>query len=133
MAKNQFELFLNEDFVHFYLTSLYEKNFSANGKRINTGIRYLEKQEQKKKFSPSKKNGMDLKEKYIKQEENNLEPPLSFASMDTLNTQYGAWTNREELWILEDRRLLFATKSTTATAEWVEVLDQLINERGTNQ
>ena len=43
--------------------------------------------------------------------------------MQTLNTHNGAWTNREEMWILEDRRLLFSTKSDAATNEWIEVLE----------
>ena len=78
--------------------------------------------EKKKNFSPSKKSGLDLKEKLKKVEENQLEEPLSYASMNSLNTHQGAWTNREEMWILEDRRLLFATKTDMATNEWVEVL-----------
>ena len=43
--------------------------------------------------------------------------------MQSLNNRHGAWSNREEMWIFEDRRLLFATKSDSATQEWVEVLD----------
>ena len=42
--------------------------------------------------------------------------------MSSLNTKNGAWTNREEKWVLEDRRLLFATKTEAATEEWVELL-----------
>ena len=38
LCKHQFELFLKEDFVHYYLSSVYERNFSADGKRINSGI-----------------------------------------------------------------------------------------------
>lgn len=48
--------------------------------------------------------------------------------MNTLNTHNGAWTNREEMWILEDRRLLFATKTDLASSEWVKVLDELVAE-----
>ena len=65
-------------------------------------------------------------------EENRLEEPLSSASMSTLNTRNGAWTNRDEMWILEDRRLLFATKTDIATQEWTEVLDQLVNDNVAN-
>jgi hypothetical protein len=87
LAKHQFELFLKEDFVDHYLSSMYEQNFSADGKRINTGIQYLEKNlEKKRNFSPSKKSGLDLKEKLRKVEENSLEEPLSYASMNSLNT-----------------------------------------------
>jgi hypothetical protein len=49
------------------------------------------------------------------EEENKLEDPLSSAAMSTLNTKNGAWSNREEVWVLEDRRLLFATKTDAAT------------------
>lgn len=56
-----------------------------------------------------------MKEKYLLDEENKLECPLSNAAMPSLNTQNGAWTNREEMWVLEDRRMLFATKSDSAT------------------
>jgi hypothetical protein len=48
--------------------------------------------------------------------------------MESLNTHQGAWTNREEMWILEDRRLLFATKTDLATSEWVKVLVDQIQE-----
>jgi hypothetical protein len=53
LAKHQFELFLKEDFVEYYLSSVYEKNFCSDGRRINTGIQFLEKKEEsKKQFSP---------------------------------------------------------------------------------
>lgn len=52
--------------------------------------------------------------------------------MHTLNTHNGAWTNREEMWVFEDRRLLFATKSDGASSEWVEVIDQLIHDEVRN-
>lgn len=73
-----------------------------------------------------------MKEKYIKEEENTLEEPLRDAAMNTLNTKEGAWTNREEMWILKDRLLLFATKTDLATGEWVEVLNQLIEDKAYN-
>jgi hypothetical protein len=75
---------------------------------------------------------LNLHEKYIKEEENKLEEPLTTAAMASLNTHNGAWTNREEMWIMEDRRLLFSTKTDLATQEWVEVLDQLVNNEVNN-
>lgn len=124
MARHQFELFLEEDFLDYFLSPMYEKHFSPDGKRINTAIQQLEKKELKKhQASPNKKDVLNIKDKYIMEEENRLEEPLSQASMASLNTHYGAWTNREEMWILEDRRLLFATKTDIATQEWAEVLD----------
>ena len=66
------------------------------------------------------------------EEENRLEEPLNEAAMASLNTHNGAWTNREGMWILEDRRLLFATKATISTTEWVEVFEQLIDDKADN-
>lgn len=66
---------------------------------------------------------LNLKEKYIQEEDNKLEEPLNDMAMQSLNTHNGAWTNREEMWVLEDRRLLFATKTDGTSSEWVEVLD----------
>ena len=57
-----------------------------------------------------------------------MEEPLSSAAMPSLNTHNGAWTNREEMWVMEDRRLLFATKTDVATDEWVNVLHRLLSE-----
>lgn len=57
------------------------------------------------------------------EEEGKLEEPLSSASMSTLNTHNGAWTNREEKWTIEDKKMLFTTKSDQATSEWIDVLD----------
>jgi len=87
----------------------------------------MERETSKQKgFSPGKKQGLDLKSKFVLDENNQLDDPLSTASMTTLNTHNGSWTNREEVWILEDRRLLFATLSDAATEEWVEVLNDLM-------
>lgn len=52
--------------------------------------------------------------------------------MSTLNTHNGAWSNREEMWIYEERRLLFATKANAATNEWIEVFDQIISDKSYN-
>lgn len=65
--------------------------------------------------SPNKKDRLNLKEKYLLEEENKLEDPLAQSAMASLNTHNGAWTNREEVWVLEDRRLLFSTKTDVAT------------------
>jgi lipase chaperone LimK len=124
---------LEEDFLDYFLSPLYEKHFSPDGKRINTAIQQLEKKELKKnQASPNKRDVLNIKDKYIMEEENRLEEPLSNASMSTLNTHYGALTNREEMWILEDRRLLFATKTDIATQEWTEVLDSVVNDKVSN-
>ncbi len=88
----------------------------------------MERDQQKpsKGFSPARKQGLDLKTKFILEEENKLEDPLSTASMSTLNSKNGSWTNREEIWVLKDRRLLFATLSGSATDEWTDVLNDLM-------
>jgi hypothetical protein len=52
--------------------------------------------------------------------------------MSTLNTHNGAWTNREEMWTIEDKKMLFTTKSDQSTSEWIEVLDQLLNNEISN-
>ena len=66
------------------------------------------------------------------EEEGKLEEPLSQASMSTLNTHNGAWTNREEMWTIEDKKMLFTTKSDQSTSEWIDVLDQLLNDEIAN-
>ncbi len=35
IAENQFEIFLKDDFLNYYLSSVYEKHFSPDGTRIN--------------------------------------------------------------------------------------------------
>lgn len=66
---------------------MYENHFSANGSRIHTGIQFLEKNQNKKKsLSPQKNPSLTIKEKYFKDEENQLEEPLSNLAMETLNT-----------------------------------------------
>jgi len=110
-AKNLFEIYLNEDFLDYYLKPEYDKHFNPEGTRVNQGIAFLEKNEGKKKGSPGKHENKSIKEKYIADENNKMEDPLEEVAMQSLNTHGGAWTNREEVWILEDRRLLFSTKS----------------------
>ena len=96
---------------------------------------HLEKVQKNPFFSPEKSTksttfspSPEVKEKFMKEEENRLEEPLSVASMTTLNTHGGAWTNRNEMWILEDKRLLFTTLSDELTTEWIEVFEQIMNE-----
>jgi hypothetical protein len=43
LAKHQFELFLKEDFIGYFLSPEYERHFSPDGKRYNTAIGMLEK------------------------------------------------------------------------------------------
>ena len=38
LAKHQFELFLQEDFIDYFLSPQYEKHFHPEGTRINTAI-----------------------------------------------------------------------------------------------
>ncbi len=38
LAKHQFELFLKEDFIDYFLSPMYERTFSPDGKRVNTAI-----------------------------------------------------------------------------------------------
>jgi len=77
IAKFQFELFLKEDFIEYFMSPIYEKHFTPDGSRINTGIKHLEDKERKKSSSPSKKDILNLKDKFRMEEENKLEEPLS--------------------------------------------------------
>jgi hypothetical protein len=65
---------------------MYEKHFSQNGSRINKGIQALEKNQKKKSLSPQKTVSLTIKEKFIKDEDNQLEEPLSGLAMESLNT-----------------------------------------------
>jgi hypothetical protein len=62
--------------------------------------------------SPSKKN---LKELFLAEEENRPEEPLGQAAMQSLNTHGGAWSNRQGMWPLSDRRLIFTSKKDIVT------------------
>lgn len=56
----------------------YENHFSVDGKRCNPAIKQLEKKEEKRRIlSPNKKDTLNLKEKFILEEENRLEDPLT--------------------------------------------------------
>ena len=78
IARHQFELFLEEDFLDYFLSPMYEKHFSPDGKRINPAIQQLEKKEMKKnQASPNKRDVLNIKDKYIMEEENRLDEPLS--------------------------------------------------------
>lgn len=131
LSKNQFELFLKEDFISFFMSPEYEKQFSPDKSRTNTAIAQLERSSKRLSSSPSrsKSKPTDMKERFIQEENNRLEEPLAMASMQTLNTHHGAWTNREEMWALEDKRLLFSTKTLNETVEWIEVIEQIMNEQ----
>jgi hypothetical protein len=38
LAKHQFEFFLKDDFIDYFLSPAYERHFSPDGKRYNTAI-----------------------------------------------------------------------------------------------
>lgn len=67
-------------------------------------------------------------DRFLKDQENKIEEPLSCSAMESLNTHLGAWTNREEVWVIEERRLLFSTMSTESTNKWIEVLEALVTK-----
>ena len=43
LAKHQFEFFLKEDFIDYFLSPAYERHFTIEGQRVNTAIMQLEK------------------------------------------------------------------------------------------
>jgi hypothetical protein len=88
----------------------------------------MEDRSHKKHSLPYNNSKLDIKSKFILEEEGRLEGPLSQASMTSLNTKGGAWTNREELWTLEDKRMLFTTKSDQASKDWIEVLESILTD-----
>lgn len=62
--------------------------------------------------SPNKKG---IKELYHAEEENRPEEPLKSAAMQSLNTHTGAWSNRQGMWPLSERKLVFACKKEIVT------------------
>jgi hypothetical protein len=132
MIANQFEIYLKDDFIDYFMTSSYDKNFSPDGTRYNRAIYMTEKYGQdpghKRGFSPCKndKKGATLMDRF-KDDQNNLVPDvLKESAMSTLDTKQGAWSNREEQWVIEERRLLFSTLNHESTNTWIEVLEALV-------
>lgn len=72
IAKNVFEIHLNEDFLDIFLRHDYEKLFAPDSKRKNYHLMKIQK-EVKMNASPSKKN---IKELFHAEEENRPEEPL---------------------------------------------------------
>jgi hypothetical protein len=64
------------------------------------------------KNSPSKKN---IKDRFLAEEENRPEEPLGQAAMQSLNTHGGAWSNRQGMWPLSEKRLIFSAKKEVVT------------------
>ena len=114
------------------MTSSYDKHFSPDGSRYNRAIYMTEKfgseSGHKRGFSPAKSNrrGATVMDRFLKDQKNDLEEPLAESAMETLNTHSGAWTNREEVWVIEERRLLFSTLNVESTNKWIEVLEALV-------
>ena len=48
LSKHQFEFFLKEDFIDYFLSPGYERHFSPDGKRFNIAIKQLEIIQEKK-------------------------------------------------------------------------------------
>ena len=111
LAKNMFEIYLKEDFLDIFLRSDYEQLFAPDTKRRNHIKKQIER-ESKIYSSPSKKN---VKELYQSEMDNKPEEPLKQAAMSTLNTHSGAWSNRQGMWPLSDRKMIFAAKKEIVT------------------
>ena len=118
LAGNTFEIYLKEEFLDLYLRTDYESLFCQDLKRKNEMLKNIEKAE-KNFHSPQKKS---LKEKFVMEEHDNPDVPLSHAAMHSLNTHSGAWSNRAGMWPLSDRRLVFTTRKPEVAEEWLHRL-----------
>jgi hypothetical protein len=67
----------------------------------------------------------EMKQRFISLEEGQRYSNLQDRIMQTVNTQ-GSWSNREEEWYFTNKRLLFSTKSSEITNQWVEKLNALV-------
>jgi len=67
----------------------------------------------------------EMKEKYKQATEGLRHTNLENDHNPSLNT-YGAWSNREEEWFFTNKRLMFSTKSSEITDQWVEKLNALV-------
>lgn len=48
--------------------------------------------------------------------------------MSTLNTHSGAWSNRQGMWPLSDRKMIFAAKKEIVTQQWLDNLIAVVND-----
>ncbi|CDW84418.1 UNKNOWN [Stylonychia lemnae] len=124
LQKNMFEIYLKDDFLDIFLRSDYEQLFAPDTKRRNHILQQIER-ESKNYSSPGKKN---LKELYQSEMENKPEEPLKQAAMSTLNTHSGAWSNRQGMWPLSDRKMIFACKKEIVTKQWLDNLIAVAND-----
>ena len=121
LEKNVFEIVLKEDFLDIFLRADYEQLFAPDTKRRNHLLQKIEKETLKRKNSkilngsPSKR---DIKELF-KAEEESTKEPLKTAAMQSLNTHGGAWSNRQGVWPLSERRLIFTCKKDIVSRQWV--------------
>lgn len=69
----------------------------------------------------------EMKARFISLEEGQRLSNLQDKINQSVNTQ-GAWSNREEEWYFTNKRLLFATKSSEITDQWVEKLNAMVTD-----
>ena len=67
----------------------------------------------------------EMKQRYMSLEEGVRYSNLQDKIMQSVNTQ-GSWSNREEEWYFTNKRMLFSTKSSEITDQWVEKLSALV-------
>ena len=53
--------------------------------------------------------------------------------MPSLNTHGGAWSNRQGMWPLAERRLVFTSKKEIVTQQWLENFNLLLNQLNEQQ
>lgn len=69
----------------------------------------------------------EMKDRFIALEEGHYVHKLSQGHMKTVDTN-GAWSNREEEWFFNNKRLLLAAKSAEVVDQWIEKLSGLVTE-----
>lgn len=72
-------------------------------------------------------NQLEMKQRYRFLEEGIHARNLDDNLAKSVNTQ-GAWSNREEEWYFNNKRMLFSTKGAEISDQWVEKLNALVTE-----
>jgi hypothetical protein len=69
----------------------------------------------------------EMKQRYMVVEEGQRLSDLHDKITKSVNIQ-GSWSNREQEWYFTNKRLLFSTKSSEDTDQWVDKLNALVTE-----
>jgi hypothetical protein len=69
----------------------------------------------------------EMREKYLLLEQNEKGLKLS-EQVAAATNKMGSWSNREEEYYFSNKRLLFTTKSSEISDQWVQKLSALVTE-----